>query len=266
MTFEFDGKKYKKAATHQKEWGNKLISKLELQGNEKILDLGCGDGFLTVELAKRVPQGFVLGIDSSQGMLEIAQNNKKDNLEFLLMDINKIDLSKKFDIIFSNATLHWVKDHYRLWQKIFTLLNDNGLVCFNFAADGNCSNLLKITRKLIKLPEYRVFFDKFEWPWFMPRLKDYKIILNNFNFSKLEIWEENADRFFPNKKALIAWIDQPSLVPFLKCIENDNAKKEFRNQAIQYMLKSTLQKDGRYFETFKRINVKIKSSKYRQVN
>lgn len=58
--FDFDGEKYKKASKHQKEWGNSLISSLSLKGNENILDLGCGDGVLTQQLSKSVPQGNVL--------------------------------------------------------------------------------------------------------------------------------------------------------------------------------------------------------------
>jgi len=257
MTFEFDGKKYKKASTHQKEWGNKLIAELELQGNEKILDLGCGDGVLTLELSQRVPNGFVIGIDASKGMIEVAQKNKRDNLKFLLMDINILDLTEKFDLIFSNATLHWVKDHHKLWQNISHLLNDRGIVRFNFATDGNCSNFFKVVKEVIKLSEYKAFFNEFEWPWFMPNIEEYQDILSNFNFSRVEVWEENADRYFPNRDALVGWIDQPSLVPFLKYIDDDNIKQKFRNRVIIRMLEETLQEDGRCFESFRRINVKV---------
>ena len=54
MTHEFDGKKYEKASTHQKEWGTKIIAELVLQGTEHVLDLGCGDGALTVQIAALV--------------------------------------------------------------------------------------------------------------------------------------------------------------------------------------------------------------------
>ena len=56
-SFEFDGEKYRKASIHQKEWGEKLIAELDLQGNESILDLGCGDGTTTEKLAQLVPHG-----------------------------------------------------------------------------------------------------------------------------------------------------------------------------------------------------------------
>lgn len=63
MTFDFDAEKYQKASTRQKEWGVKLISELDLVGNERVLDLGCGEGSIAAELAKLVPDGDVIGVD-----------------------------------------------------------------------------------------------------------------------------------------------------------------------------------------------------------
>jgi trans-aconitate 2-methyltransferase len=72
MTHEFDGKKYEKASAHQREWGAKLITELELQGSERILDLGCGDGTLTAQIAGLLSKGEVVGIDASKGMIDAA--------------------------------------------------------------------------------------------------------------------------------------------------------------------------------------------------
>ena len=74
MEFEFDGEKYKQASEQQKAWGRKLIAELQFEGGERILDLGCGDGVLTAELAKFVPDGSVLGIDASESMIDTAGN------------------------------------------------------------------------------------------------------------------------------------------------------------------------------------------------
>ena len=112
MTFDFDGEKYQKASSHQKQWGTQLISEFNFKGAEHILDLGCGDGALTAKLADQVPHGSVTGIDASRGMINTAfKNHQSHNLRFELADINSISYQNNFDIIISNAALHWVRDH-----------------------------------------------------------------------------------------------------------------------------------------------------------
>lgn len=255
-TFEFDGEKYKKASRHQKEWGNKLISRLQLSGNESILDLGCGDGILTEQLSLLVPEGYVLGIDASVGMIEKAKQNVHDNLEFRHMDINEMDFDSDFDVIFSNAALHWVKDHNKLLKNTYTALEHSGIVVWNFAGDGNCKTFYEVMRKKIKDDRYKEYFADFEWPWFMPSKAEYEALTENMGFSEVTISEENADRYFANADEMIRWIDQPSLVPFMQCVP-DEVKKEFRDEVVEEMLGRALQPDGTCFETFRRINVRL---------
>ena len=255
MTFEFNGKKYKKASSHQKEWGNKIIAEFNFKGNEYILDLGCGDGVLTSQLADMVPNGFVLGIDASEGMITSATQNKKPNLEFQLLDINQLDFKERFDLIFSNAVLHWVKDHKRLLSNTYNALKRDGIIRFNFAADGNCTHFFKVVKEVMKLKEFAIYFKEFEWPWYMPRVEEYAVFVKRFAFKEVKVWGENADRFFKNAKDMIAWIEQPSIVPFLKYISDDTMKRTFRDLVVDKMIKETLQEDGTCFETFRRVNL-----------
>lgn len=254
-TFDFDGEKYRKASRHQKEWGSSLISELTLNGNEEILDLGCGDGSLTEQLAQFVPNGNVLGIDASTGMIVASQNRVKSNLMFMKMDINMIDFHNKFDVIFSNAALHWVKDHKRLLNNVFKALKDGGVILWDFAGDGNCSNFFCVIREKIQSDKYKKYFNNFEWPWYMPTKNDYTQLVANSGFSKYIIEEVNRDRFFSNVEEMIKWIDQPSIVPFISIIP-DEIKAEFRDDIIKAMVERTLQSDRTCFETFRRIHIK----------
>ncbi|MCL2157571.1 MAG: methyltransferase domain-containing protein [Methanobrevibacter sp.] len=253
--FEFDGEKYKQSSKHQKEWGNRLISELELKRNELILDLGCGDGVLTEQLSLLVPNGKVIGIDASMGMIQTAKKCKKDNLSFIPMDINDMAFINDFDIIFSNAALHWVKNHEKLLKNSLAALKPNGIIRWNFAGEGNCSNFFDIVKSVMNENEYKEYFIHFEWPWYMPSKEEYEKLIAKAGFRNVHIAYENADRYFADSDEMTKWIDQPSIVPFIKCIP-DRQKESFRNEVIDRMIERTKQPDSRCFETFRRIDVK----------
>jgi trans-aconitate methyltransferase len=255
--YEFDGVKYRKASVHQKEWGTKLITELDLDGNEHILDLGCGDGSLTEILAQAVPDGRVVGIDASQGMIDVAEELSSDNLSFYFMDINDLPYAAAFDLIFSNATLHWVKDHEKLLDNCYRALKPEGVIRFNFAGDGNCSNFYEIVKDVMGLEQYSQYFSDFNWPWYMPSVDEYQAVVEDSSFTGVDVWGENADRYFPNASAMTGWINQPSIVPFLKCVYPYD-RESFRTEVINRMLDTTKQEDNTYFETFRRINVHAK--------
>ena len=252
--FDFDGKKYAGSSAHQKEWGSRLIGELSLQGDERVLDLGCGDGALTARIAAIVPQGYVLGIDSSPGMIEATKKYQESNLSFALMDINTLSFHEDFDVVFSNATLHWVHDHELLLANIFRSLSPGGVARLNFGGEGNCRNFLRTVKEEMVRDCYLPYFTDFTWPWFMPSENDYRQLVNRFPFREMKVWLENADRYFPNADALTGWIDQPSIVPFLKQIDGPD-RQSFRDTVVRRMIDLTRQPDGTFFETFRRINV-----------
>lgn len=252
--FEFDGQKYKSASLHQKEWGASIVAGLNFQGTETILDLGCGDGVLTKQLADRVPQGKILGIDASRGMIETAKELEGYNLSFALQDINVMAFLNEFDLIFSNAALHWVKDHERLLANCYKALKPGGIVRFNFAGDGNCSNFYEVVRAIMNSETYSGYFTDFVWPWYMPRISDYEELINRHEFKESRCWEENADRNFETKDHMVKWIDQPSIVPFLEYLPIEK-QFGFRDEVVRRMVDKTIQTDRTFFETFRRINV-----------
>ena len=254
MSHEFDGKKYEKASAHQKEWGSAVIAELCLTGHERILDLGCGDGVLTSQIADLLPHGEVVGIDASQGMIDVAREKERENLIFIQQDIDCLDFEEEFDLIFSNAALHWIKDHNRLLRNVRRALRDDGIIRFNFAGDGNCSHFFKVIRETMKLDRFSAYFHDFEWPWYMPSSTEYESTVEQSGLHNVKIWCENADRYFSDIKTMVNWVDQPSLVPFLSMVA-DKDKANFRDFVVRRMMEETKQEDGRCFETFRRINV-----------
>ena len=158
-------------------------------------------------------------------------------------------------MLFSNATLHWIKDHKKLLYNSFMALKEGGMLLWDFAGDGNCSNFYEVVQEKIQNENYKPYFNNFEWPWYMPVKTDYEKIIATFGFSRYNITEVNRDRYFTSPDEMIKWIDQPSIVPFINVIPNE-LKAVFREEIIKLMLERTLQSDGTCFETFRRIHVK----------
>lgn len=255
--YEFDGAQYKKASKHQKEWGSALISQLKPHGDERILDLGCGDGVLSQQLAQLVPNGRVVGIDASKGMIDTAKAFEKNNVSFMQMDINTMDFSNEFDIIFSNAALHWILDHSRLLAHTYRALKQGGSIYWNFAGDGTCSIFGEVVQSVMDESQFAPFFGNFTWPWFMPSKAQYESLMAPIGFSEVQIIEENRDRCFANADEMTAWINQPCIVPFLTVVP-DGEKEAFRQEVIRLMIEKAAQSDGTCFETFRRLNVTAK--------
>ncbi|HHE31830.1 MAG TPA: methyltransferase domain-containing protein [Chlorobaculum parvum] len=253
MAHEFDGKRYEKASTHQQEWGRKLIAELGLKGRERVLDLGCGDGSLTAVIAGLLPEGEVVGIDASRGMIDAALPKSGGNLYFRLLDIDDLDFDNEFDLIFSNAALHWVKDHEKLLRNVRRALRPGGRVRFNFAGEGNCMAFFRVICEAMSDERFRSFFAAFEWPWFMPPQEVYHELAEVSGLRNVEVWDENADRYFPDADTIIRWIDQPSIVPFLPYLP-ESERLAFRDFVVRCMIEETQELDGRCFETFRRIN------------
>ena len=213
MAHEFDGEKYEQASAHQKEWGARLIAELGLRGDQRVLDLGCGDGALTARITEALPEGEVIGIDASQGTIEVALQKKRDNLGYLRMDIDDLSLPGQFDVVFSNATLHWVRDHNRLLANVRMSLKEKGVLRFDFGGEGNCSHFLKVIREAMADEAFDRYFKDFQWPWYMPPVEEYEALARRAGFVEARVWGEIADRFFPDRETMIRWVDQPSLVP-----------------------------------------------------
>jgi len=251
---QFDVKKYERFSTHHKGWAKRLSVELSLKGNERILDLGCGDGALTAQLAALVPKGTVVGIDASRRMIETARAHQSSNLSFVVRDINDLDDTEAYEVIFSTATLHWVHDHHALIEKVYRALAPEGALRFNFGGDGNCIHFHKIVREAMARPEYAPYFAAFSWPWFMPSVESYLGFMSEHPFQEARVWGENAERYFATEELLTNWVDQPSLVPFMGGIDPAD-RQQFREYVLRRMIEDTRQPDGRYFETIRRINV-----------
>ena len=259
MAFEFNAQHYITASDHQLLWGQQLVN--ELQTSRERVHPGpgvAGTGVLTALLALQVPQGSVVGIDASQQMTAAARQRHRhiNNLSFRTLDINHLCSENEFDVIFSNAALHWVHHHDQLMQRVRRALKPGGRIRFNFAGAGNCIHLIDTLQQTLATPEFAPLFGRFTWPWTMPTVAETNSVVRSAGFDEVQVWNRRQDTRFPNAQPLISWIDQPCLVPFVTALQDIEQKRLFRKRVIQQMMTLTRQPNGDFLETFQRINVK----------
>jgi trans-aconitate methyltransferase len=149
---------------------------LNAKPGERILDLGCGTGHLTAQIAEAGAN--VLGIDRSPEMIRQARL-KYPSLQFEVMDAREIALDGNFDAVFSNATLHWIKEPKQVIAGIKKSLRPGGRFVAEFGGKGNTAELLKaVQHAWQKLG----LTGSAPHPWYYPSLAEYVGLLEENGF------------------------------------------------------------------------------------
>ncbi|MDV2480531.1 methyltransferase domain-containing protein [Methanoculleus sp. Wushi-C6] len=154
---------YRQHSSTQASWAHELIAKLDLSGNERVLDLGCGEGKVTAEIAARLSSGSVLGLDLSPDMIAFAREHlppeRCPNLRFVEGDMLDLPFDGEFDVVFSNAALHWVPDHGRVFSGIARALRPGGRVLLQMGGKGNAAPVLALADAMLEEEPWKDLFD-----------------------------------------------------------------------------------------------------------
>ena len=159
---DWDAASYDRLSGPQARWGREVLARLDLAGDETVLDAGCGSGRVTEELVQRLPRGTVVALDSSPAMLEQAcrrlgryQGGTTMACRVRLVQADLLDLSPAhldgaapLDAVFSTATFHWVTDHDRLFANLRALLRPGGQLVAQCGGKGNLASVVETVRRL----------------------------------------------------------------------------------------------------------------------
>ena len=136
--FSRNAKNYDKYANVQKKMGSFLVGNLEkhtiieCSQIKKILEVGCGTGYVTRKLANDYPNAQITAVDIAPGMIELVKSTiQNNNVDFICADIEEIDLIGNYDLIVSNATFQWFNDFENTVGRLIGLLSENGTLCFS---------------------------------------------------------------------------------------------------------------------------------------
>ena len=250
---------YEKNSSQQQLWARELIAKLNLRGDEKVLDVGCGEGKVTAEIAALLPHGSVLGVDKSEGMITLASQrypaDAHPNLHFQVADASRLPFEEQFSLVFSNAALHWVRDHRPVLQGIAGSLQPGGRILLQMGGQGNGAQIIAATDQTMESSPYAPYFANFTFPFGFHGPDDYSVWLAEAGLRPLRVELIPKDMVHSGQSGLEGWLRTTHLLPYTQYLP-EALRGPFVSQVAEtYLARFPLDEQGRAHVRMVRLEV-----------
>jgi trans-aconitate methyltransferase len=221
---DWDAETYHRLSDPQVGWGRRVLVRLQPQTGERILDLGCGSGRLTGELAGQMWEGHVVGLDRSEAMLTEARAHLAEHgcpagprpadargvsIHLVRGDGAHLPFSDCFDAIFSAATFHWIPDHEQLFASIYRALAPGGRLVAQAGGGPNLATLLDRAHRLMDSDRFKPWFNGWRDPWTFADVASTHARLERAGFTMIHVSLEAAPATLP---------DAGTFKDFLSCV------------------------------------------------
>ena len=238
QSYQWNARDYAASSSAQQGWARELIRKLELKGSETLLDIGCGDGKVTAEIAACLSAGYVVGVDSSADMIALAQSQYPasafSNLHFQREDARSLPFRDEFSVVFSNATLHWVLDHRAVLRGIYLSLKHGGQALLQMGGRGNAADVIAALDRLTEAHAWRGYFEKFSFPYGFYGPEEYQEWLRQAGLQANRVELISKDMVHQDRAGFEAWI-RTTWLPYTQRVPEDK-RDTFINQLADLYL------------------------------
>ncbi len=166
---EWNAASYHRVANPHVDWGTAVLDALSLQGNETVIDAGCGTGRLTALLLERLPRGRVIAVDGSRNMLAEARTHLEprfgDRVTYVHADLLDLDIEGEADAVFSTATFHWVWDHPALFNRLYAALRPGGWLVAQCGGGPNIATVANRALAILRTEPFARVVGPWDGPW-----------------------------------------------------------------------------------------------------
>ncbi|MDI1465411.1 class I SAM-dependent methyltransferase [Catellatospora sp. KI3] len=164
---DWDGAGYVHISGLQRAMATASLESVAVAGSERVLDVGCGDGYVTRQLAARVPDGSVLGVDASPRMIDAAHaaDGGPANVSFQFGDVTTMTFGPEFDLVVSFNALHWVPDQETAYRAIAAALKPSGRALVQFVCHGPRRSVERVAMDVTRDPRWAAAFADLAQPY-----------------------------------------------------------------------------------------------------
>jgi len=220
-----------------------LAKKAGIKAGESVLDVGCGDGKITAVLAKMAKGGKTVGSDSSGKMIKLAKKvfpaSSNPALSFVKKPAQNIDFKGEFDLVFSNACMHWIQEQGKALGCISRALKPGGRIFFQMGGKGNAGIMNLLIDKMTQEKEWKKYFPKKFFTYFFPSPAEYKKLLKQNGLKPVKVYLLPKVAEHKGAEGLFAWVETTWL-PYTHRVPAAK-RNTFINQAVGNFIKATKQ-------------------------
>jgi trans-aconitate 2-methyltransferase len=227
---------YHRVSNPQFNWGTIVLERLPLDGDECVLDVGCGTGRLTERVLDRVPHGRVIGIDQSSNMVRVARDylqSRSSRIHFLVADAAALPIRGEADAVFSTATFHWVLDHPRLFRSVLDALKPGGRLVAQCGGAGNLARIHHRTEAAMADPGFARYFTAWSDPWEFADATTTAGRLADAGFEDVQTSIEESPVVFPDAESFRAFITNVICRPHLAYLPDASTTDAFLDRLTQ---------------------------------
>lgn len=235
---KWDPEDYRRHSMPQLKSALELIRRMELRGNEHLLDIGCGDGKITAILSTLLPEGRVLGVDASEEMIEFASKrypkDRYPNLSWRVVDATRLPFHGEFDVVFSNACQHWIADQRPVLSGIERSLRSGGKVYLRMRGRGELGRLEAILMELIMSARWREYFSRWSGGFGFHDPEDYRAWLSEAGLRPVRVELTRSYAAFRGREGLAGHI-RTTWLPFTLRIPEEEREEFIYRMVDRYL-------------------------------
>ena len=201
---DWDGEQYARTSDLQREAAARAIAGLTLRPHDHLLDVGCGDGYVTRRLAAQLPAGRAVGVDASPRMIAQATSGG-DDVEFVLADVHDMPFRAEFDVVVSFNALHWVPEQRRALGSIAAAARPGARVLLQMVCAGTRRSLETVAMEVAGTPRWADRFDGFAPPFVHVDADDYPDMAADAGLRVTDLSVHELAWDFGNRDAFAQW-------------------------------------------------------------